>query len=247
MGGPRALNGIKSANGRHRVADHARLARDRPVGDGEQPGLGVKVVQPGRRADSSSPRAMPIPRTAIAASTGDYTYTLTNDGRRLTIVGVADPCAQRLAAIPGDWLLRGLQGPRGQLPRRPGGRDLRSQFVTPRLDPEASWTPDYGAVTYTVPDGWANAADWPEYFSLAPSADYAGFGADRRSRWHVPRDRRQREPGHERPGGRLQGHGIDHGRALGPGVHRLDPQPAGSRPRRRPPSPSAATRASTST
>jgi hypothetical protein len=36
-----------------------------------------------------------------------------------------------------------------------------------------AWEPDFGALTYTVPDGWANSADFPERFSLTPSADFA--------------------------------------------------------------------------
>ncbi len=36
-----------------------------------------------------------------------------------------------------------------------------------------SWNPAFGAITYTVPDGWSNSADWPAEFALVPSTDYA--------------------------------------------------------------------------
>ena len=140
-----------------------------------QPGLGAKVSSPGDgRLVVTTGDA--DPSNCDRGVAGQYTYTLTNDGRRLTIVGVADPCAQRLAAIPGDWLLRGCKDPADNCLGDLAAGTYPSQFVTPRHEHDATWMPDYGAVTYTVPDGWANAADWPEYFSLVPSADYAGFG-----------------------------------------------------------------------
>jgi hypothetical protein len=37
----------------------------------------------------------------------------------------------------------------------------------------AEWAPDFGALTYTVPAGWANSADFPERFRLKPAADFA--------------------------------------------------------------------------
>jgi hypothetical protein len=37
----------------------------------------------------------------------------------------------------------------------------------------ADWTPRYGAVTFTVPDGWAAAGDSPGSFRLEPAATYA--------------------------------------------------------------------------
>ena len=47
----------------------------------------------------------------------------------------------------------------------------KSQFISPRLDPGATWSPVVGGLTYTVPDGWANASDWPETFELVPATE----------------------------------------------------------------------------
>jgi hypothetical protein len=41
----------------------------------------------------------------------------------------------------------------------------------PRLDPGAAWEPDFGGLTYTVPEGWANSSDAPESFELVPAAE----------------------------------------------------------------------------
>jgi hypothetical protein len=32
---------------------------------------------------------------------------------------------------------------------------------------------EFGGLTYTVPDGWANSQDWPSTFTLTPSSSYA--------------------------------------------------------------------------
>ena len=41
------------------------------------------------------------------------------------------------------------------------------------MKPGETWSPPFGAVTYTVPDGWVNSSDWPATFSLTPVANYA--------------------------------------------------------------------------
>jgi hypothetical protein len=47
----------------------------------------------------------------------------------------------------------------------------KSQFIAPHLHPGATWTANFGALSYTVPDGWANSADWPESFVLMPAPE----------------------------------------------------------------------------
>ena len=53
-----------------------------------------------------------------------------------------------------------------------------SQYVAPRLPAGGPWAPDWGGLTYTVPAGWANSADWPNHFTLTPSQAYAKEGPD---------------------------------------------------------------------
>ena len=109
----------------------------------------------------------------VGSDAGDYAWTLSDDGRHLTITAVSDPCAARLATVPGDWVKMGCKNPLdgclGDL--APG--TYASQYIDPRLEPGASWKPVYGAVTYSVPDGWANSADWPDTFTVTPSDAYA--------------------------------------------------------------------------
>ena len=47
----------------------------------------------------------------------------------------------------------------------------QSQYIVPRLDPGAAWEPDFGGLTYTVPEGWANSDDGPESFELVPASE----------------------------------------------------------------------------
>ena len=105
--------------------------------------------------------------------TGDYTWSLSAAGRHLAIQPVSDDCAGRLAAIPGDWVKMACKNLDDNCLGDLAAGTYGSQFITPRLDPGASWNPVYGGVTYTVPDGWANSGDWPDTFTLTPSAAYA--------------------------------------------------------------------------
>ena len=223
MGGPRALNGISASAGTALQITPASLAIAQSA-MANKPGLGAKVSSPGDgRLVVTTGDA--DPSNCDRGVTGQYTYTLTNDGRRLTIVGVADPCAQRLAAIPGDWLLRGCKDPADNCLGDMAAGTYPSQFVTPRHEHDATWMPDYGAVTYTVPDGWANAADWPEYFSLVPSADYAGFGPTGGPDGTFHEIVVRANPAMSDQAADCKGTALDVGRALCPGVHRLDPRP----------------------
>ncbi len=48
-----------------------------------------------------------------------------------------------------------------------------SQFFEPR--PLGEWAPRYGALTYTVPDGWAASSDFPESYALLTQEAYAAM------------------------------------------------------------------------
>jgi hypothetical protein len=45
-----------------------------------------------------------------------------------------------------------------------------SQYVEPR--PVGPWRARFGAFSYTVPEGWANHADWPDWYGLTTAAEY---------------------------------------------------------------------------
>lgn len=108
---------------------------------------------------------------------GRYSWNLSAGGVRLTIIAGTDTCAARAAALPGEWLRVAcrnvLDGCLGDLE----AGTFASQYFTPQLTSDAAWRPTWGAVTYTVPAGWSNSADWPNSFSLTPSVDYAKEGS----------------------------------------------------------------------
>jgi hypothetical protein len=104
---------------------------------------------------------------------GRYAWTLSGSGVRLHLTTVGDPCADRASALAGDWIRVACtdtsDGCFGDLE----AGTFPSQYVAPRVGSIDSWHPNLGAITYTVPDGWANSSDWPTTFSLSPSNDYA--------------------------------------------------------------------------
>jgi hypothetical protein len=92
----------------------------------------------------------------------------------MTISAGHDACAARANAFSGTWYAStGCKAdPSGCLGDLEAGT-FPTQYIDPQLDPGAAWNPAFGAITYTVPDGWSNSSDWPTTFSLTPSVDYA--------------------------------------------------------------------------
>lgn len=105
---------------------------------------------------------------------GTYPYTLSPGGSVLTISEGTDGCAARGAAVPGDWFTARCKNPApddeclGDLDPGMYG----SHYFEP-LNPHWWWR--FGALTYTVPEGWANYADGIDVFGLTPQTDYAAF------------------------------------------------------------------------
>jgi hypothetical protein len=114
---------------------------------------------------------------------GSYAFAISNSRQTLTISDGQDDCATRLAALSGTWdLVDCTAGPDASPSDPPECLGLMdagtygSQYFIPMLAPGTTdWTPRYGGVTFTVPDGWANWADWPQTFGLTTSADYGGY------------------------------------------------------------------------
>ena len=111
---------------------------------------------------------------------GSYRYELSPGNKRLTLSAETDTCAERIAAAEGDWVRNDCQTGSGIA----GGDwdcygdleagtyksrevDLRDEIVEGRTVPIA-----YGALTFTVPDGWTHVADNATRFWLMPSAQY---------------------------------------------------------------------------
>jgi hypothetical protein len=102
---------------------------------------------------------------------GDYDWTLSPSGRVLTLSVIADACTQRGTALTGSWWKMGCTADGDNCLGPLDAGTYKSQFIAPHVDPGATWAPAFGALTYTVPDGWANASDWPESFELVPASE----------------------------------------------------------------------------
>ena len=115
----------------------------------------------------------------LAGDTGLYRWSVNPSSRILTIVATSDDCPIRLGAVPGTWWLEACKDPDTTCLGDLDAGTYESQYITPRLDPGMglAWEPDFGALTYTVPDGWANSLDFPAWFALTPAADFAAQGA----------------------------------------------------------------------
>lgn len=111
-------------------------------------------------------------------ATGEYRWGISPDGRRLTITAVADACAVRLAAVPGEWLRIACKDPQQPCLADLAAGTYPSLNFAPHLQTNDTATPVYGALRYTVPEGWANAADLPGQLVLVKSSDYASYGPD---------------------------------------------------------------------
>ena len=107
--------------------------------------------------------------------TGIYSWSVSPSGRILTISAELDDCATRLGAVPGVWWLEACKNTVTNCLGEMDAGTYKSQYVAPRIDPGAPWEPNFGALTFTVPAGWAHVDDFPESFGLMLSSDYAGW------------------------------------------------------------------------
>ncbi len=113
---------------------------------------------------------------------GVYSWSLTPSGRILTLTAGQDACSARAGAVAGDWWLMGCTIANDNCLGLLDAATYKSQFITPRIDADATWRPTVGALTYTVPDGWANSSDWPDAFELVPAQELPPVAESDRSR-----------------------------------------------------------------
>jgi hypothetical protein len=107
-----------------------------------------------------------------ATDLGVYSWTQSPSGLTLTTRLVADDCAGRGRALAGTWYRMACRDASANCLGPLDAGTYASQFVGPKLGPGETWTPQFGALKYTVPDGWANYADWPGWIGLTPVADF---------------------------------------------------------------------------
>ena len=107
--------------------------------------------------------------SSLACQVGDagtYRWSVSPDGTKLTLTAVDDDCADRSSVAAGTWLLVACPAQDdGCLGPLPPGR-YPSQYFDPFVMVGGNWTPRYNALSYQVPAGWSNPADWPTQFTL---------------------------------------------------------------------------------
>jgi hypothetical protein len=158
--------------------EHTRTALDLTSGDyyftatdlGEQMRSSAAVLPDGTLRLETGDAAVPCD----AGDVGVYRYALSPGGTRLSVTADAvDDCASRSAAITGDWIRTACKNEESGCWGELEAGTYPTQYIRPRLDTGEIWEPLLGDMTFTVPEGWANAEDWPTAFRLTPATDYA--------------------------------------------------------------------------
>jgi len=97
---------------------------------------------------------------------GTYQWSVSADGTTLTLRAIGDSCGPRVSAASGIWLLVACPAENdGCLGPLPPGR-YPSQYIDPFVAAGGNWNPRYNAISYQVPAGWSNTADWPNQLSI---------------------------------------------------------------------------------
>ena len=104
---------------------------------------------------------------------GRYTWSTSPGGSTLQFEAVTDSCQPRLEALPGAWQRAACRDPQNSCLGPVEAGSYASMYVTPALAADAEWQADFGALRYTVPDGWANSADWPDHYALMRAGAYS--------------------------------------------------------------------------
>jgi len=113
-----------------------------------------------------------------AGAIGTYTVQLSPGGTKLNLAAIDEACSARRDAMAGDWLRSKCLNPENFCLGDLEAGEYPSFFFTPRLGPDDAWAPDWAALRYTVPAGWAATSDWPERYWLEPADWYASNQAD---------------------------------------------------------------------
>ena len=107
-----------------------------------------------------------------AGAIGTYTVQLSPGGTKLNLAAIDEACSARRDAIAGDWLRSQCINPENFCLGELEAGDYPSFYFAPRLRAEDEWAPDWGALRYTVPDGWAATSDFPREYFIEPADWY---------------------------------------------------------------------------
>jgi hypothetical protein len=109
---------------------------------------------------------------------GRYPFSLSPGGSILTIDPGTDDCAPRSAAIQGTWQRLQCLDPNGGCLGVVEAGTYASQYFAPAVGRGVTPVADFGALTYTVPAGWANSSDWPSVYDLMRASSYSAGGVN---------------------------------------------------------------------
>jgi hypothetical protein len=107
---------------------------------------------------------------------GTYPWSISPAGTVLTIEPGTDDCAMRAQVMPGTYERAACK------PRNNGclgeleAAEYASRFFEPR--PQGEPAVRHAALTYAVPAGWANYADWSGGYGLTPAPQFDAFSGD---------------------------------------------------------------------
>ena len=116
---------------------------------------------------------------------GTYAWTVSPSGRTLTITAETDACAVRLASVPGTYWRMDCPTADDNCLGAVDAGTYSSQFFDPFVATGGSWMPRFGALTWTVPDGWINVEDWPAFFQLRPADAEDGRWSSSPRTWSI--------------------------------------------------------------
>ena len=103
---------------------------------------------------------------------GTYSYSLSPRGTVLTIAAGDDECTPRAAALVGEWHASACLNPGNWCLGELEAGTQSSLFFDPYLREFGVQVARYGALSYEVPDGWANADDRAHFYTLVRASLY---------------------------------------------------------------------------
>jgi len=104
---------------------------------------------------------------------GTYPWSVSAGGTILTIEAGTDDCAARAQVIPGTYERAACKNSDNFCLGELEAGEYASHYFEPR--PLEVWEARHGAMTYTVPAGWAAYSDWPGTYGLTPMSTYEAF------------------------------------------------------------------------
>jgi hypothetical protein len=107
---------------------------------------------------------------------GTYPYSLSPRGTVLTIAAGDEDCAARADALIGEWRASACLDPGNWCLGELEAGTQTSLFFDPYLDEFGPPVARYGALSYEVPDGWANADDRTHFYTLMRASAYERGG-----------------------------------------------------------------------